>query len=179
MAAVDYSGFRWNQSHKFYNPYVGKGAVLFTGKILFQFTKLFTFLAINLWTFDPYIFTSTECIFCISKLHDEFHICWPKWYEREHMPLNHGCNYMVPHCKISYWPYAYSFWQNVSSLFYSLKYISLASDFLDLLCSKIFHFSRSRCNPRSQDKDLKCPSNRDWNSFTRRNKWPWLCIKSS
>ena len=31
MAAVDYSGFRWNQSQKFYNPYVGKGAVLFTG----------------------------------------------------------------------------------------------------------------------------------------------------
>lgn len=33
MAAVNYLGFRWNQSHKYYNPYVGKGAVLFTGII--------------------------------------------------------------------------------------------------------------------------------------------------
>ena len=39
MAAVDYSGFRWNQSHKFYNPYVGKGAVLFTGIKILPYTK--------------------------------------------------------------------------------------------------------------------------------------------
>lgn len=33
MAAVDYTGFRWNRSDKFYNPRVGKGAVLFNGNI--------------------------------------------------------------------------------------------------------------------------------------------------
>ena len=41
MAAVDYSGFRWNQSHKFHNKYTGKGAVLFTGKLCLNFYNYF------------------------------------------------------------------------------------------------------------------------------------------
>ncbi|CAB3992795.1 Hypothetical predicted protein [Paramuricea clavata] len=55
MAAVDYSGFRWNQSHRFYNPYVGKGAVLFTGPDAIQDhkTKILNARATGIGTLSP------------------------------------------------------------------------------------------------------------------------------
>ena len=56
MAAVNYLGFRWNQSHKYYNPYVGKGAVLFTGIIGIGFlinANWNSFLNFFVWSFIP------------------------------------------------------------------------------------------------------------------------------
>ncbi|XP_028408396.1 uncharacterized protein C4orf45-like [Dendronephthya gigantea] len=59
MAAVNYLGFRWNQSHKYYNPiynpYVGKGAVLFTGPdaIKDHKTKILNATATGIGTLSP------------------------------------------------------------------------------------------------------------------------------